>query len=46
VSARGWGEGTDALPRAADALLLPPELRSLPARPVYGRAADAKPMPA
>ena len=45
VSARGYGEARDGLPRAADVLLLPPALRSLPARPIYGRAADAKPMP-
>jgi tRNA threonylcarbamoyl adenosine modification protein YeaZ len=44
VSARGRGEAHDALPRAADAILLPPELRSLPPRPIYGRAPDAKPM--
>ena len=44
VSARGYGEAVDALPRAADARLLPEELRSLPARPIYGRAPDAKPM--
>jgi len=44
VSARGWGRAADVLPRAADAILLPPELRSLPARPVYGRTPDAKPM--
>jgi len=31
-----------ALPEAADAVLLPPELASLPARPLYGRAPDAK----
>jgi hypothetical protein len=45
VSARGFGEAHDALPRAADALLLPEALRSLAARPIYGRAPDAKPMP-
>jgi tRNA threonylcarbamoyladenosine biosynthesis protein TsaB len=45
VGARGYGEAHDALPRAADALLLPPELRGLPPRPIYGRAPDAKPMP-
>jgi tRNA threonylcarbamoyl adenosine modification protein YeaZ len=45
VNARGHGEALDALPRAADARLLPPSLRSLPARPIYGRAPDAKPMP-
>ena len=30
------------LPRAADALLLPPDLVQLPPRPLYGRAPDAK----
>jgi hypothetical protein len=30
--------------RAADARLLPPALRSLPPRPIYGRAPDARPM--
>jgi tRNA threonylcarbamoyl adenosine modification protein YeaZ len=45
VSARGFGEAHDALPRAADALLLPAGLRSLAPRPIYGRAPDAKPMP-
>lgn len=44
VGARGHGEWRDALPRAADARLLPPELRMLDPRPIYGRAADAKPM--
>ena len=44
VTARGSGQAFDALPRAADAALLPPMLRSLPARPIYGRAPDAKPM--
>jgi tRNA threonylcarbamoyladenosine biosynthesis protein TsaB len=34
--------GTPALPNAADALLLPPALATLPARPLYGRAPDAK----
>lgn len=34
--------GTPALPDACDALLLPEALRSLPARPLYGRAPDAK----
>lgn len=33
--------GTSALPNAADALLLP-ELATLPPRPLYGRAPDAK----
>ena len=45
VSARGYGEAQDALPRAADALRLPPALRSLAPRPIYGRAPDAKPIP-
>ncbi len=33
----------EALPRAADAALLPPALTALPARPIYGRAPDARP---
>jgi tRNA threonylcarbamoyladenosine biosynthesis protein TsaB len=45
VEARGSGEAIDALPRAAGARLLPSALRSLPPRPIYGRAPDAKPMP-
>lgn len=44
VNARGSGAAQDALPRAADARLLPLPLRSLPPRPIYGRAPDAKPM--
>ncbi len=32
----------EVLPRAAHALLLPPELAALPPRPIYGRAPDAK----
>jgi hypothetical protein len=44
VGARGYGEARVAHPRAADAMLLPPELRSLAPRPIYGRAPDAKPM--
>jgi tRNA threonylcarbamoyl adenosine modification protein YeaZ len=44
VSTRGFGEAQDALPRAADAGLLPESLRTLPPRPIYGRAPDAKPM--
>ena len=44
VSARGFGQAFHALPHAADAALLPPMLRSLPARPIYGRPPDAKPM--
>jgi tRNA threonylcarbamoyl adenosine modification protein YeaZ len=45
VAARGSGEPVDALPRAADARLLPSPLRSLAPRPIYGRAPDAKPKP-
>lgn len=44
IGARGHGEVIDALPRAADARLLPAALRSLAPRPVYGRDPDAKPM--
>ena len=45
VALRGWGRAADALPRAADAGRLPEALRSLPPRPIYGRAPDAKPAP-
>jgi tRNA threonylcarbamoyladenosine biosynthesis protein TsaB len=38
--------GRDALPHAADVILLPPDLTALPPRPIYGRAPDAKPMAA
>jgi len=44
VAARGWGEARDVLPRAADAGRLPPDLRRLPPKPIYGRAPDARPM--
>ena len=44
VAARGWGRALDLLPRAADAALLPAGLRSLPPRPIYGRAPDARPV--
>ena len=44
VAARGAGRAVDLLPRAAEARLLPPDLRNLPARPIYGRAPDARPM--
>ncbi|UUX98077.1 tRNA (adenosine(37)-N6)-threonylcarbamoyltransferase complex dimerization subunit type 1 TsaB [Sphingomonas sp. J315] len=36
----------EALPRAADARLLPAALCALPPRPIYGRAPDAKPIAA
>lgn len=42
VTARGWGEAREAWPSAADALKLPEKLRSLPAKPIYARAPDAK----
>lgn len=44
VDARGSGDAVDALPRAADARLLPKSFRTLPPKPIYGRAPDAKPM--
>lgn len=44
VAARGWGRAVDRLPRASEAGLLPPFLRSLAPRPIYGRAPDARPM--
>jgi tRNA threonylcarbamoyladenosine biosynthesis protein TsaB len=43
VAARGYGEWRDGLPRAAEVRLLPEALRSLPPRPIYGRAPDARP---
>jgi tRNA threonylcarbamoyl adenosine modification protein YeaZ len=42
VAARGWGEARESWPSAADALNLPEGLRSLPAKPVYARAPDAR----
>jgi tRNA threonylcarbamoyl adenosine modification protein YeaZ len=42
VEARGWGEAREAWPSAANALKLPESLSSLPARPVYARAPDAR----
>ncbi|WP_374990396.1 tRNA (adenosine(37)-N6)-threonylcarbamoyltransferase complex dimerization subunit type 1 TsaB [Sphingosinicella sp. LHD-64] len=44
VGVRGYGSWRDALPRAADAGRLPPDLRTLAPRPIYGRAPDAKPV--
>jgi len=44
VVARGHGRFLDASPRAADVRLLPEPLRSLPPRPIYGRAPDARPV--
>lgn len=42
VEARGTGEARDAWPSAADALKLPQALRTLPAKPIYARAPDAR----
>lgn len=42
VEARGWGEAREAWPAAADALRLPEQLRTLPPKPVYARAPDAR----
>lgn len=42
VDARGWGEAREAWPSAANALKLPETLRTLPPKPVYARAPDAR----
>ena len=42
VEARGWGEAREAWPSAANALKLPEDLRSLPPKPIYARAPDAR----
>ena len=42
IEARGWGEARDALPSASDALNIPEPLRTLPPKPLYGRAPDAR----
>ena len=42
VDARGRGEAQEGWPSASNALRLPGELRSLPPKPVYARAPDAK----
>lgn len=42
VDARGRGRAVEALPSAHNALRLPDELRSLPPKPVYARAPDAR----
>jgi len=44
IAARGYGRALDVLPRAANIRVLPQELTRLPAKPIYGRAPDAKPM--
>lgn len=46
VAARGSGEARDGLPSARNALAIAPALRTLPPRPVYARAPDAKAMAA
>lgn len=43
---RWLGTGTELLPDARAARLLPAALRTLPPSPIYGRAPDAKPMAA
>jgi tRNA threonylcarbamoyl adenosine modification protein YeaZ len=42
VEARGYGEAREAWPSAANALKLPEALRTLPSKPVYARAPDAR----
>ena len=42
VGVRASGEGREAWPSAANALKLPEELRSLPPKPIYARAPDAR----
>jgi tRNA threonylcarbamoyladenosine biosynthesis protein TsaB len=42
VEARGWGEAREAWPSSANALKLPEGLRSLPPKPIYARAPDAR----
>jgi tRNA threonylcarbamoyladenosine biosynthesis protein TsaB len=42
VAARGWGEARELWPSAGNALVLPARLRSLPPKPVYARAPDAR----
>ena len=42
VDARGYGQHVEAWPSAADALSLPEEFRSLPPKPLYARAPDAR----
>ncbi len=45
VAARGHGTAVPVPPDARRALLLPPALRAATPAPVYGRGADARPMP-
>jgi tRNA threonylcarbamoyl adenosine modification protein YeaZ len=43
VTARGFGEAADLSPDAAGVGLLPAAFRTLPPKPIYGRAPDARP---
>ena len=43
VEARGFGRAIDALPSASLAMSLPEPLCSLPPKPIYARAPDARP---
>ena len=42
VEARGSGEALELFPSAANALRLPKSMRSLPPKPIYARAPDAR----
>ena len=42
VEARGWGTAVEGWPTAKNAPRLPQALRTLPPKPIYGRAPDAK----
>jgi tRNA threonylcarbamoyl adenosine modification protein YeaZ len=42
VDARGFGDARELWPSAANAMALPPALRSLAAKPLYARAPDAR----
>lgn len=43
VAARGWGKAVEASPSSSNALKVSRGLRSLPPKPVYARAPDARP---
>lgn len=45
VDARGWGEAMPGHPDAGDFPVLSAHGAQLPPRPLYGRGADARPMP-
>jgi tRNA threonylcarbamoyl adenosine modification protein YeaZ len=42
VEARGWGEARETFPSAANAPMLSEPMRSLPTKPIYARAPDAR----